>query len=507
MKKLLSFIVAINALYAYSQEPVSFPAAWYRADYVVAGDTLWHDQSGYQRHAQAYQGVFPGKTLFNYNPAFLFDSVTSAFTLPLSGFDFSSSASKTEVMVMIAYQAGESGSERGLWAFATDSSLIGLSTRHIFGERAVIRYQDTTRTDAIVNTITQSWKQNDFAPGRLLVGGMDTLPFKGKLGEVIVFDHRTGSKDLLKWQSYLAVKHGITLYKKEYVTSQDDTSWHYNDHPLYNASISGLGRDTVFGLHQKQSVMDNRLTIGIGGIATSNPLNSSVIPEGNFLVWGVDSNLFRFPQNTYLQNGEELLTFGNCLMEVTGNAVRTLPTSVQMDISGWQDVEPLNCVLLIDRDHTSDFSGSSVELYTPTHTDTNGIITFSNIYWDTDYSGSDLFRIGFYSNDTTEFSTKSLVTANTGNHNPDMDNHPSVLDNIYSLYPNPTSGNYNLSISLSCVSDVVIRVISPEGKILETRYGKGESNYQFTGGLSVKGHYLIEVESSLERKVLQLIQN
>ena len=80
-------------------------------------------------------------------------------------------------------------------------------------------------------------------------------------------------------------------------------------------------------------------------------------------------------------------------MEATGESIRYLPTTVQIDLSERSDLDPSSCILLIDRDHTGNFETNSVEIYESSYIDNNGVVTFSNIYWDTDQSGSDLLGL------------------------------------------------------------------------------------------------------------------
>ena len=77
--------------------------------------------------------------------------------------------------------------------------------------------------------------------------------------------------------------------------------------------------------------------------------------------------------------------------------------------------------------------------------------------------------------------------------------------NSYYLYPNPTHGEYYLKVDLAEISDIAVRLVSADGKTIETQTGKAEKEYLFKGILPTKGYYLIEIETTLERKVISIV--
>ncbi len=489
MKKLLLFLLLVNAgCLLFSQSAALTPNVWFRADYPTTSDSSWLDYSANNYYITG--PTDPEWELFNFNHSILFDGQHSTFEVPIL---FNSN----ELTMIIAYQTDDTLTERGLWSLVDDTLFIALSTQQIFAENSTISYNNVNNTDPIVNSFHRSWQVSEFNPNILYFGGSDALNFKGKLGEIVLFDRQIGKEELHRWQSYLSVKYGITLFNLSYINSVGDTTWHYDQHPEYHTAISGIGRDTIFNLHQKQSTMNDFLSIGIGEIAADNTLNSHIIPEGNFLIWGVDENLFDTPNYTYLIGDQEVITYGHCLMEATGESIRYLPTTVQIDLSERSDLDPSSCILLIDRDHTGNFETNSVEIYESSYIDNNGVVTFSNIYWDTDQSGSDLFRIGFNSLEGTP--------RNLTDNQEDQNINSNSNSNSYYLYPNPTHGEYYLKVDLAEISDIVVRLVSTDGKTIETQTGKATKEYLFKGILPTKGYYLIEIETTLERKVISIV--
>ncbi|WP_152287976.1 T9SS type A sorting domain-containing protein [Flavicella marina] len=130
----------------------------------------------------------------------------------------------------------------------------------------------------------------------------------GEIAEIIVFTGNQSSETQQAYQSYLAIKYGITLYSTttgsaiiaeddltitegDYILSDESTKvWDYTVNSDYHNDIAGIGRDDGFALNQKQSKSINSdavITIGLGSIATDNISNSNNFSTNkDFLVWG-----------------------------------------------------------------------------------------------------------------------------------------------------------------------------------------------------------------------------
>jgi hypothetical protein len=130
-------------------------------------------------------------------------------------------------------------------------------------------------------------------------GGAEVPDGVEDIAEVIVFTSAITGAEQQRIHSYLALKYGITLDQtapQNYVASDGTTiSWDATANLIYNRNITGIGRDDVSGLDQKQSRSinlpnsGNLVTIGLGTIETENVLNSNAFAaDKNFLTWGDD---------------------------------------------------------------------------------------------------------------------------------------------------------------------------------------------------------------------------
>lgn len=131
--------------------------------------------------------------------------------------------------------------------------------------------------------------------GNLTVSG--ALP--GDLQEVIWYKRTLSAAEIKQVESYLAIKHGITLGGNagtsstyNYVNSAGTTVWNKVANTGYNNDIAGIGRDDVSRLLQKQSTSVNTgsVTMSIGStIAAGNATNTGTFTQDrSYLLWGHD---------------------------------------------------------------------------------------------------------------------------------------------------------------------------------------------------------------------------
>ena len=514
MKRTVIFLLLFQSLFTFAQvNDAVLPDVWLRADSSELNATCWRDVSGHY-----YNGFLPGDSMptsytrMNFNKSYCFPE-EEYLTIP--GFQFN----RKTLTVIIVYQGEDTLNEQALWSVALDSSSsIGLTSRRILSESGEIKYSDTNKTGGIINSLKQSWKQvssNTFV-GDVNIGFDDTLSYRGKIAEFILFNNDVPDTVLIQYMSYLAVKYGITLYQTDYLNSEKIKVWDYATHPEYSHYIAGLGRDSVLGLDQKQSLaLEERMVMGVGSFAPTNEENVSIINEGDFMVWGCDSGALRKNKELFMEDGTELTVYGNCLMQVTGQSAHNQAAFMQMNTTGW-DGDSSRYYLMIDRSGSGNYPLSATEFYAPDYVDTNGILYFSGIHWDSDLSGTDVFCFAYIETDSL-IVERNLVAGGNGTAG-SLANQPGKegkgelenateqsSGNSYSLYPNPNKGDFTLTVHYVKAADVTVKILTSEGKILRVMEGKEQQDYEFEGHVSVKGHYLIEVQSTVETKSFKMI--
>src|SRR5258708_18316890 len=131
-----------------------------------------------------------------------------------------------------------------------------------------------------------------------------SFSFNGQIAEMMVYNNSATmtATDRQKIMSYLAFKYGITLNPMPangYLASDGTPFWGDATNIGYAFHITGVGRDSVSGLYQRQSVSADTglVTLALGDpVATSNAANGATI--------GADRSFFVFSDNggatTYL---------------------------------------------------------------------------------------------------------------------------------------------------------------------------------------------------------------
>lgn len=74
--------------------------------------------------------------------------------------------------------------------------------------------------------------------------------FRGSVPELLVFDRQLSSTEIRKYETYLAIKYGLTL-DKSYLSVRDSVLWNREENTLFNNRITGYGREDALGLYQK----------------------------------------------------------------------------------------------------------------------------------------------------------------------------------------------------------------------------------------------------------------
>ncbi|MCC7299067.1 MAG: choice-of-anchor D domain-containing protein [Bacteroidia bacterium] len=148
--------------------------------------------------------------------------------------------------------------------------------------------------------VTAPSNSNSLVPPAIRLGRHQSNATGGLIGEfaeLIVYGQYPTTSELLRINSYLAIKYGVTLDQavaQDYVNSSGTVLYNSaGSLSTYNNDILGIGRDDVSALDQRQSKSVNPgsiLTVGNGNVSTNNASNSNTFAADNsFFVAGHDS--------------------------------------------------------------------------------------------------------------------------------------------------------------------------------------------------------------------------
>ncbi len=282
---------------------------WLKADYGTSCTTdgcpvaNWTDIAGYNDATQATATCKPKyenstADLINYNPSLKFDGADDYMTV--IGF---SSAFSNEGQLYIVSHNPSGLTEREIfdqqWGEGSNFPWIDLNYYNDFvlvtgspppvGFTATNPFIFAKNINAATSTTTHYFNGASAAtiidnplydPKMDMIfgdGDFDgSLPYDGKIAEIIASNSALTSTSHQVVESYLAVKYGITMPHNYYTSSSSEI---YNT-STYNKNIIGIGRDDDEELLQKQShSLDDTTRIYMSTLAATNPANATTATD------------------------------------------------------------------------------------------------------------------------------------------------------------------------------------------------------------------------------------
>jgi hypothetical protein len=413
-----------------------------------------------------------------------------------------------DITIFVAYKANDDIEGVGIWTLKSGSGkILEISNKYIKDDDKVIDFSDTAITKVVVNLLKYRWtKEIDSLESYVKIIGNDSLNFRGKFAEFMMYDTALTYLELEKIHTYFGIKYGVGIKNFNYVNSIDTIIWDYEKNKEYSNNIAGIGRDSLLKIYQKQSSGEGGesiLTIWIGELAEFNKDNPSEINELDYLIWGDNNKDF----NNFLisNNDDEYITYlseRKWLMECSGSTVREINTNLSVYAPDIDD--SLTLALVINSEANIDFPYATSRIIYPDSVG-DGVYYYYNVRWDIDSSGSDIFTFKEDSILTLD-SLRSLL--DNGENNDTENNENGLLEShieSINFYPNPTNGYYNGEIILSNVSDVYISIYDENAKIIKKNRYTDNSLYTIMGFLEGKGIYFIVIETNTDKKVYKLV--
>lgn len=324
---------------------------WLRAD-IQATVSLWQDQSGNGHNATpGTNGPTLSSNAVNFNPAFVFNGTNQYMEIINGGTDDGILNTGTSFPDLSAYVVVLTSTAQNSYVF-NEETAAPQSDDYTFqapwGDNNIywgiengnsnINHPWVTNTttfdmynfygtdDASAAAITDSQQalylngvvidrdqttnygtntiSGDNANNFYIASGDGSSNFhNGQIAEIIVFSGNQTSQTQQSYQSYLAVKYGITLNnvtavvddtnitEGDYVLIDGSTKvWDVTANLAYHNDVAGIGRDDGLALNQKQSTSQNSdaiITMGLTAIETDNASNANTFSSNkDFLMWG-----------------------------------------------------------------------------------------------------------------------------------------------------------------------------------------------------------------------------
>ncbi|MEN2436667.1 T9SS type A sorting domain-containing protein [Weeksellaceae bacterium A-14] len=481
MKKNILFILLLVSVGGAAQSPggVSGVSLWLKADAENINQPYYKD-FGYGHHqVQAPDTQSrPSYGLLNYNDSFVFDGQKHSLNLNYL------MELLNKVSIYTVFQNKNLNKESAV--YTTDNSgekELYYSTTNIFRYNGdSLEYSNPSQLDSIVSFSMYSKfdvpsKKVGFVSGNTgkskMYIGKDIRNtgqwqhFKGNLPELFIYDKILTLNERTRINSYLSIKYGISLPYTEYLSSKNKKIWTQEDYSDYPNRITGIGRDDFSALYQKQSTNSSenkRLVIAAGELAISNKKNNATFGDQSFLVWGDNGK--------ELKAGDENFGFEAVQRlwktRFTSEQSQSIKTSVLFNVKDiFSDIpSDKNVWLIIDKSGNGNFSAQS-EAIPADAINSDGEAKFSEVFFDKDLSGTDVFTFALASK---MFALYDLV-------------QPSCIDSEGKLSLNIKGGKAPFQLALT----------SDKGYSGNTTIQNSEIAYNQLNA----GHYTLKVKDAL----------
>ena len=371
-----------------------------------------------------------------------------------------------------------------------DSASRGLTTERILSDSIAIRYAEHTDGSPAINTLRQtapeaSWSgipsngtsDSMQAYVRLTIGdGLD-------VAEVLYYTERLGNTALRKVQSCLAVRYGITLGPVDYLDGTGRHVWNHTDNGVYRHRITGVGIDTVTGLHQlhSRSEMD-------GAVLT---VSTDSIGEGGYLIVGDDDNPLTYNpeqgsgmparkwrvQGTGTAGSQFSLVFNTGDMPVTGDSLVLMVYGVDSLLKA---------------------------MYSPAMSGADSVV-FRDVSFSVYPEGTPDSVTGARDEDVVFLTLghSSLLRQRSLTHGgSDVDCTDPGSRFTARVYPNPTNGRYTLEVDGA--GQVNVTIHNTLGRVVAAHSGHGCSRHRFEGSLPSGNAYYVTVVTENGSQTMKL---
>lgn len=500
MKKALLTAVLVYIIapaIAQHSNQIAEPLFWYH----------WDSQTGFANKGSAQQAtllidsnLIVDSAGINYNTSVHFNGnriILKAKALILT---------KPKVTVMVVFIPDSLSATKHVYSLGKDSTVaLALSptsieryARRMYFQDSVIVRPTINVLEGVVRNTGQGGLQLD-----LLIGDDEQDAFVGHIGELLLFNEKLSQSTRLKFETYLAIKYGVTLAGEGYMGTSDSMIWRKSQSDGFENDIIGIGREDELGLDQKQS-KNNEIGIALNGFYTRNDLNPGHLPLGNYLLisaTAADFEQMRF--DTVAVDSFRLIFVKQWRATTFGDSIHLLPTTVQLDASRFYNRDSIYLRILRANALTE-------EVRLPDSIDQHGVVYYKNLYWNTSGQGNDAFSFGL----KASLAVQSLVQ--NGGLRQDMEGGQmvpyAVIHEIeeqaaiakgarkavlsIKTYPNPSDGLINIVVNSNPSEQTMLRIMDVSGRLIFSEALFGSSEYLIEDVRLELGTYLIEVRSN-----------
>jgi hypothetical protein len=233
--------------------------------------------------------------------------------------------------------------------------------------------------------------------------------------------------------------------------------------------------------------------IRLPGIVLNESLDNGNVYEVAEKAAGINSFLFKSIEFYMMER--------KWLMTAFGENISNMPVNLKVDIKNFTFPKE-NFMLYLAISMIEDTKFKDAQYISVDSIDSGGYAYFSNVYWDIDRSGSDLFTFVMLS-PNKKYQYEDLFSEDDFvNDGDEIQTH--LYD--YKIYPNPTAGSFKIELTYHIEStNVVVNIFSNSGLLVKQFKGNGASYYEFFDYLYNTGNYTVMIHTPNSVEILKLI--
>lgn len=367
----------------------------------------------------------------------------------------------TSYTMMMVYKSLQPDSMFHLWKInRTDDKYYSVGTHTISTERREMPLSHNRhRSQACIYTLQHSimpdTSYHDIT--QLIVGADAQSDTSGiALYEAAYFDHRVPIYQSLMFQTYLAIKHGVTLDTVFYISTLGDTLWNAVESKEYYHRIQGIGTDSVYDLFSTQSTSleDSLIRIYV----------TDTLPTGHYVLIGDnDAEIEWHPYENSLAILRRIWK-----VNVAGESERNV--HVKVDPRILQETADTTWLAVLNEDY------QVADLIRPDSIDN------CNYYY------SILARKDMFFSLAGHF-THQNMPRKSKLPDVEIENGSDYID----VNPNPTHGDYIVRIHLAEEKNIVIVTRDMTGQMVSSQQLNCVTDYEYKDRISSSGVYTVSV--------------
>ena len=367
----------------------------------------------------------------------------------------------TSYTMMMVYKSLRPDSMFQLWKInRTDDKYYSVGTHTISTERremplshnrhrsqaCIYTLQHSIMTDTSYHDITQ-----------LIVGADAQSDTSGiALYEAAYFDHRVPIYQSLMFQTYLAIKHGVTLDTVFYISTLGDTLWNAVESKEYYHRIQGIGTGSLYHLFSTQSTSQEDSLIQISV--------NDTLPIGHYVLIGDnDAEIEWHPYESSLAILRRIWK-----MNIAGEREHNVQVKIYSHVL--QETSDTTWLAVLNEDY------QVIDLIRPDSIDS------CNYYYSIRAHKDMLFSLAGY------FAHQNM---------PRRSKQPNVGmvngSDYVNVIPNPTHGDYIVRIHLAEEKNIVIVTRDMTGQMVSSQQLNCVTDYEYKDRISSSGVYTVSV--------------